>query len=562
MGHRAPLLWATAAPASSDRLVVRSVLLMGFRGVLGVGVAMIAGLCSLDADAASTSRVRHHGDMLVQIEASPDDVHALGLDLWTHRADGSYVLTRLRPEDHAVLGASGLAYTVVDPNLGVTLDAEIDRLQGLPDPVPGGGLDPDFYADYRTYDAVQAQMAGLLAAYPERVSAVEVGTSLHGRAITGVRITNPGDPDRPIVIVQACQHAREWITVAASMYAAQRFAEADSGGLLDYLLDETQLVVIPIVNPDGYVYSWEVDRLWRKNRREDYGVDLNRNWMVGWGGPGASPFPDEGNYHGEGPFSEPESTAMRDFIDAEPGAIAFLDVHSFGQLLLYPWGFDYVVPSDEQLFADMTQDMSDAMFQPNDLWYQPLQSADFYPAAGNAIDWGYGVHGLYGVALELRPNFDSEEGFMLGPGHIVPTGEELLAGISSVMQSSLELGPGEPGDSGGPFEEGGGDQGVTSGGSDDGPGFTSGPADGGSFGGSEVGGSGEPPPGGTAGDGGPPGAGSSGGGGSETSGQSGLDGDQRGCACSARRGGNGGGAWGLAVLGLWWWRRRRPAAGA
>ncbi len=403
---------------------------------------------------AVAAPAEHHGDILVQVDAWPDDVHALGLDVWTHRTAVPQVLVRVTPQDRAALDASGFEYTVVDPDLGTRVQNERSRLAAVP-PVLGGGLDPTYHNDYRNYQAVDARLDALAAAFPGRVTTLDIGLSLEGRAIRGVRITNPGAVDRPVVFVQGCQHAREWIAVAAPMFAAEAFATAGAGSLLDDLLDQVELVVVPIVNPDGYVYSWDVERYWRKNRRDGHGVDLNRNWSVVWGGEGASDDPFAENYHGVGPFSEPESTAIRDFIAADPNMVSMLDVHSFGQLLLYPWGYDYVDAVDEPIYTDITNQMANAMWQPYQEWYSPLQSSDLYPASGNVIDWGYGVHGLYSITIELRPEFTEKWDFVLPPEFIVPTGEELVIGIAELIEASVALGPGLPGDSGGEVETSG-----------------------------------------------------------------------------------------------------------
>ncbi len=428
-----------------------------------VVAALVAAGTSTSAVAAPRS---HHGDALVRVHAWPDDVAGLGLDVWTHDPRGPNVVARVSLQQRALLDVSGYEYVVIDPDLGPQVEAERARLLAAP-PVLGG-LDPAFHQDYRSFEAVLARLAGLVAAQPQRVSHVDIGLSLEGRMIRGVRITNPGPADRPVVLVQGCQHAREWIAAASSVFAAEAFATAANGSNLDALLDEVELVIVPVVNPDGYVYSWDVDRYWRKNRRDELGVDLNRNWSVVWGGEGASDDPLAENYQGAAPFSEPETAAMRDFIAADPDMIAFLDLHSYGQLLLYPWGFGAVEAPDDALLGDLAGDMADAMWQPHQRWYMPLQSADLYPAAGNAHDWTYGVHGLYSITLELRPASDDEGGFVLPPQQIVPTGDEVVIAIAELIEASVALGPGEPGGSDGGAETGEGTSGGASSGALDG----------------------------------------------------------------------------------------------
>jgi MYXO-CTERM domain-containing protein len=417
------------------------------RGCRVLAIASLVAGASATAAAAPRS---HHGDALVRVTAAPTEVEALGLDVWTHGAAGPSVLARVTLQQRALLDISGLDYVVVDPDLGPRVEAERARL--LTTPPSKGGLDPGFYADYHSFVAVLARLAAIVANRPDRVSHVELGLSLEGRLIRGVRITNPGAGDRPVVVVQGCQHAREWISVMSTVFAAEQFATAAAGTELDTLLDEVELVVVPIANPDGYVYTWDVDRFWRKNRRDGQGVDTNRNWSVAWGGEGASADPAAENYRGAAPFSEPEPVAMRDFVEAGPRVIALLDVHSFGQLVLFPWGYDVVDSDDHELFAGLAADIADVMTSQHGVPYQPLQSAELYPAAGNSADWAYGTRGIYAVSLELRPGPDAEEGFVLAPSAIEPTGEEVVAAITELMETAVELGPGEPG---------GGDTGTT-----------------------------------------------------------------------------------------------------
>lgn len=529
------------------------VTLRGFR--LQFGFCVFSAIALTSGAVAAVEPQEHHGDALLRVETWPDDAHALGLDVWTHRTAVPSVLARVTPQQRALLDASGVTYTVVEPDLGPQIEAERARLAAAT-PMLGGGLDPAFYDDFRQFDLVLDRIAAWAANEPDRVSVVEAGLSLEGRAIRGVRITNPGGPaDRPVVLVQATMHAREWAAVAGTMYAAEQFITAPGGSALDALLDQAELLVVPVVNPDGYIYSWDVERLWRKNRRDGVGVDLNRNWGWEWGGQGASPIPEEDIYHGPAAFSEPESIAMRDLIDAEPDMIAMLDVHSFGQLLLYPWGYDYVDSVDDLVFANLAADMAAPMMVPYGQQYLPLQSSDLYPASGNAIDWAYGAHGIYAITIEVRPTFFEKWGFLLPPDQIVPTGEELVAGISTFIESSLVLG-GTPGGSSGTdtggseSTTGGASSGGTTAGADESSGSTTGgglpttsggtPTSGGSSGVEPP-----PPPGGTGTEAG-----------SSEGGEPGQDDGGGGCACRVSDDGGGGVAWWwlLPVLGL---RRRR-----
>lgn len=110
---------------------------------------------------------------------------------------------------------------------------------------------------------------------------------------------------------------------------------------------------MPLANPDGYEYSHTTDRLWRKSRGGGYGrgpcagVDLNRNFGYRWGGQGTSQAPCSEVYAGPKAFSEPETRAQQQFMARTAANFrAFLTFHSYGQYILYPWGYDRVVPPD------------------------------------------------------------------------------------------------------------------------------------------------------------------------------------------------------------------------
>src|SRR5690606_9786063 len=117
-----------------------------------------------------------------------------------------------------------------------------------------------------------------------------------------------------------------------------------------YLVDNTEMYFIPCINPDGYIYNETTDPfgggLWRKNRWKGddgmvYGVDLNRNYGYEWGADnsGSSPQPNGQTFRGTGPFSEPETQAVKFFCDSHQFRIA-LNYHTYGNLLIHPWGYN------------------------------------------------------------------------------------------------------------------------------------------------------------------------------------------------------------------------------
>ena len=113
------------------------------------------------------------------------------------------------------------------------------------------------------------------------------------------------------------------------------------------ILNKFDWYIVPQSNPDGYEYSRQTDRLWRKTRSRNttvnrwcVGADANRNWGYRWGEAGANRQPCSNIYAGSHPFSEPEIAGIRDFITWQiPQLIVYASLHSYGQLLLSPWGY-------------------------------------------------------------------------------------------------------------------------------------------------------------------------------------------------------------------------------
>src|SRR5262249_36502742 len=148
-----------------------------------------------------------------------------------------------------------------------------------------------------SYDQGVAFLQALSTAYPTITELVNVGTSLQNRTIWALRITaNPTvpNPSKLKLLFTGVTHAREWATHEAILYMAEMLTHGyATDPHVQHILDRAEVWVIPTVNPDGYVYSWSTYRMQRKNMRDNPGttcdgVDINRNYARGWGGPGAS----------------------------------------------------------------------------------------------------------------------------------------------------------------------------------------------------------------------------------------------------------------------------------
>ncbi|MDX2148342.1 MAG: M14 family metallocarboxypeptidase [Planctomycetota bacterium] len=296
-----------------------------------------------------------------------------------------------------------------------------------------------WFENYHPLNEINDYLAQMATNFPALATApASIGTSIEGRAINVIRISGPDRPENPRsqraqVLFNGGQHAREWVNPATVVFIADQMLEQyATNPRVRALLDEVEFIFVPVVNPDGYVYSWTANgRLWRKNRRVNtggsIGVDLNRNWAFQWGlNSGSSGTPSNDLYRGTAAFSEPETTALRNFIQANPRIRAHVDYHSFSQLLLAPWSYTLGSPPDNSVFNELNPQMVRAIFDVDARTYVAGPGGEtIYLASGVASDWTFGDRGIWSYGIELRDT--GQSGFLLPPDQIIPTGRENFA---------------------------------------------------------------------------------------------------------------------------------------
>ncbi len=309
-----------------------------------------------------------------------------------------------------------------------------------------GTADPfdDFFLDYRDYSNATGgiiwYLNQLASRYPGLAQVVSVGTTLQGNTIYGIKVTNQATSNKPAVVYFGAEHAREWIsTTVGSYFANYLLSNYGIDSTVTDLVDNVEFYLIPVYNVDGYNYTRTTNRLWRKNRRNNgngtFGVDINRNWGAGWGGEGSSGVGSSETYRGTAAFSEPETQAMRDFFIAHPNVRAQLDLHSYSQLILWPYGYSNTLPADQDVYADVGFGMETLMEGVFGTQFVagPIYST-IYPASGGSCDWTYDARGILSFSYELR-----DQGFYqfeLPADQIVPSNLELLGALKLLANSN------------------------------------------------------------------------------------------------------------------------------
>ncbi|MCC6661199.1 MAG: hypothetical protein IT437_09970 [Phycisphaerales bacterium] len=399
------------------------------------------------AQEVGPARVRYDGHRGVHVTARTPAEVATALSLsdhvWTCTGAGVGPFdVQMSPEHFAAFAATGIPYRVTVENVQAMIDAEraeIDAINANP------GDNPGFYDTYHTRTEINTYLQQLAAGHATLAYTCSAGSSLEGREMLYIRITGPGDrTGRPTIVLNACQHAREWVAPPVAVYIAEQLlTRYATDPLVKRLVDSVEWVILPITNPDGYQYSWDTDRMWRKNRRPApsgsscAGVDTNRNFSFEWGlSNGSSGDPCDETYRGTAPASEPETKVIRDLIAGSAPVLATIDYHSFSQYLLEPWGYTPALPAAHATFQSISAAMAQAIQGVHGVQYiYGPGYTTIYPTSGTIGDWAYGAQGILAWGLELRPEAGSSFGFTLPSNQIVPTCEENFAGLMALAQN-------------------------------------------------------------------------------------------------------------------------------
>ena len=299
----------------------------------------------------------------------------------------------------------------------------------------------EWYTIYRTYNEVQDKLVEI-ASSSSIATLIDLGDSYENRAIKGLKFSTGGS-DKPAVFFNGCQHAREWITVMATTYFADQLAqEYVNNTFTQTLLDIVDVYIVPIVNPDGYVYTHTTDRYWRKNRQPNsnsscIGTDLNRNWDADWnGGESTSTSACSDVYVGSSAFSATESTVLKNYMESVPNLRGHLDIHSYSALVLGPWGYTNTETPDHAEIVSLGNSMNDAITNTNNypfIFGVGDANGAIYLASGTMPDWSYDELGALGYTFELRPNSSSGGGFELPESQILDACAENYNGAMEMI---------------------------------------------------------------------------------------------------------------------------------
>ena len=189
---------------------------------------------------------------------------------------------------------------------------------------------------YTSYDECVDFFKAAQKSNPKLFKVEVIGKTWENRDIIAVTVSADVEKadKKPALFYTGTIHAREWIGIELSLSFAKYIQEhIDYDPRLKRILKSTTLYMVPCANPDGFEYSRNHFSFWRKNRRNNgdgtYGVDLNRNFSVGFT---PNKTTSSNVYSGPSAFSEPETASLRDFVEAHENITIALDYHSQGNV--------------------------------------------------------------------------------------------------------------------------------------------------------------------------------------------------------------------------------------
>ncbi|MBS2038256.1 hypothetical protein JST97_24945 [bacterium] len=299
-------------------------------------------------------------------------------------------------------------------------------------------FEPTRASGYTSYEQMAIRLDQLARKYPELAQRVSLGKSVEGREIWALRIGKQPEGKAPGVVITGCHHAREWMTVEVPLELASKMLDGYSRDKdMKSRVESLETWIVPMVNPDGYEYSRTEDSWWRKNRRVNeetgcpqpkppsgdfewptpVGVDLNRNYFDPnrpemYRDPGDKPcsYQDDPSHTSDGPrtdtyrgprgASEPETQAMQKLVLQRPNIRGVLDYHSYGNLILIPWGYKNEQPVNVAEYQRLGAAMNQALG--GDYKVQP--SMDLYPTTGTSSDV-FHANGKLAITMEIGKSF-------------------------------------------------------------------------------------------------------------------------------------------------------------
>ncbi|RWS12119.1 carboxypeptidase B-like protein [Dinothrombium tinctorium] len=348
------------------------------------------------------------------------------------------VSPRLKKNLIHYLDKNRINYTILTDNLEQWVEKErLYATESMKNEINLDSIDYERYYPFEKYVDILKYLHSKHSAATYKT----IGSTIEGRMIPAMVINNDRDVKKNAVVFECGIHAREWISHASCLWFIKELLSGDG----KKLLDKYEFHFIPILNPDGYVYTFTHNRMWRKNRRRNYfglsvacdGVDLNRNFDINFCRDLAARSMCSQAYCGSYAFSEKETQSMRDYVlelNKTAKIDAYFALHSFTQLWMYPYGFTSYEPRSIGQYRKLSKLAVEAIRNTHGKTYRwgSIFETMRYLVSGASLDWIESQNlADFSFAIELRDT--GEYGFLLPANQIRPTSEEVWSAIEVVL---------------------------------------------------------------------------------------------------------------------------------
>lgn len=455
-----------------------------------------------DGTPYSRLKIRYDGYVVLRFNISTVEHEAafrekadqLSLDIWDFGASYTDVLISRRRipaflgmlpvsmrGEHMILIediARAIAATYPAHRGASALESAMRQKETPTDTKPGGGravndlfkhkMDDLFFQDYQPLSVIETWMDYIDTMFKFEheglVNKISIGRSYEGRDIPALRIgsglarsnNNTKHKPRKTILVTGGLHAREWISISTVNYLAYMFAtKFGRNDVVTDTLEHFDIVFVPVLNPDGYEYTWNVDRLWRKSRQPSmlhycYGFDLDHSFGYRWDTAEHQSNPCSESYGGRRPFQAVEAEQLAEWAKNETehnvDFVAYFDLHSYSQQILWPYAYscDAKVPNLENM-QEVAMNIAKYMRLSTGETYtvgsacesavtsEADQSAGvskrrIEAGGGSAIDYfHHDLNARYSFQIKLRDT--GSYGFLLPSDSIVPVGDEVFEAV-------------------------------------------------------------------------------------------------------------------------------------
>lgn len=300
-----------------------------------------------------------------------------------------------------------------------------------------------FFQDYRDLSTISSWLKMLQQTFPNQIRSVVIGQTHEGRDLVVYHIyssEHEGGEKKKTIVLSSGIHAREWVSVSSSLFMLYQLLVNQGKPAEQYVLKHLDFLVVPVMNPDGYVYTWEHDRLWRKNRQDTgvsicNGIDIDSSFNYHWTPSVGTPCSE--SYAGQTPLEALEAFHFTNYINMtakDHQYFGYIDLHSYSQTILYPYGYSCDAETrDQENLLELAYGLAKAIRWTSAKHYEVLpacEDRELYPddgAGGCALDFMYKMHAIWAYQIKLRDT--GNHGFLLPKKYIAPVGKEIYSAL-------------------------------------------------------------------------------------------------------------------------------------